>query len=198
MALLLAGALLLAERPAHAAAADSLSAPSVQVVGGRVRRGAATAHADSVRARTWHQQPRFVMARSLLVPGWGQLHNHAWLKAVFVAAGEVRLGTRIMGDQRELDRLLGELDLARETFDQARELQLVNEYNGRLNQRLGRQWLLGGVLAYALVDAYVDAHFRGFDLEFQTDPALPAGTSPPSPTSGGDGPGFRLALRWDF
>jgi hypothetical protein len=74
----------------------------------------------------------------------------------------------------------------------------VNEYNARLDQRLSREWLLGGVIAYALVDAYVDAHFRGFDVEFRNDPALPAGTSPAGPQGGGGGPGMRLALRWRF
>ena len=54
------------------------------------------------------------------------------------------------------------------------------------------------MIAYALVDAYVDAHFRGFDVEFRNDPALPAGTSPNAPAGGGGGPGVRLALRWDF
>jgi hypothetical protein len=56
--------------------------------------------------------------------------------------------------------------------------------------------MLGGVLAYALVDAYVDAHFRNFDLEFRNDPALtPAGEAPSSAVPA---PVTRLALRWTF
>jgi hypothetical protein len=172
----------------------------------------APARADSTRRHPWHEQPRFVMARSLLVPGWGQLHNHAWWKAVLVAGVEGVLGTRIVQDQRALNRLLGDIGQARAQAGQAlrdsdvvqyeaalaRENTDVNEYNSRLDQRLARQWLLGGVLAYALVDAYVDANFRGFDVEFKHDPALPAGTSPAGTTGGGDGAGVRLALRWTF
>ena len=35
----------------------------------------------------------------------------------------------------------------------------------------------GRVPNWPLVDAYVDANFRGFDVEFRNDPALPAGAS---------------------
>jgi hypothetical protein len=160
--------------------------------------GERTSRADSSRRRPWHEQPRFVMARSLVVPGWGQLHNGSWLKAGLVAGGEAWLATLIVEDQRELDRLLVEIDDARAGSEQARELELVNQYNARLDTRLGHQWLFGAVLAYALVDAYVDAHFRGFELEFKNDPALPAGRSPDSSSGRPAGAGMRLALRWDF
>jgi len=41
--------------------------------------------------------------------------------------------------------------------------------------------VLAGVrAAAALLDAYIDAHFRGFKLEFKSDPALPRGSSPGS------------------
>ncbi len=138
------------------------------------------------------------MARSLLVPGWGQVHNRAWLKAVLVAGTEAWLGARIVQDERALEQTLLDLEQARRDIDQRRETELVNEYNALLDRRLGRQWMLGGVLAYALVDAYVDAHFRGFDLEFQNDPALPAGASPAVPAGRSGRHGVRLALRWDF
>ena len=135
------------------------------------------------------------MARSLILPAWGQVYNHAWLKAAAVAGGEGWLGARIVQDQRKLNELLRELDRARADSDQERETAIVNEYNSRLDQRLARQWILGAVLAYALVDAYVDANFRGFDLEFKHDPALPDG---PPPANGAGGGGVRLGLRWTF
>ena len=147
------------------------------------------------------------MARSLLVPGWGQEHNHAWLKALLVASAEGLLGVRIVQDQRALDGLLRDIDLAkadeaagladadpvRVGAAQARRFALTNEYNSRLDQRLGRQWLLGAVVAYAMVDAYVDANFRGFDVEFGKDPALPAGAS--STVQPGRATEFRLRPR---
>ena len=175
-------------------AADSVaaSAPSSTTTP-----ASAPAHADSTRRRPWHEQPRVVMARSLLVPGWGQLHNRQWFKAVLVAGGEGLLVTRLVQDQRFLDRTLTAIEAARAAHDGAREEALVNEYNTRLDQRLGRQWLLGAVLAYALIDAYVDANFHGFDVEFLNDPALPAGPPPATPGSV-DGLGVRLLLRRHF
>lgn len=182
--------------PARAQQAEVMAADTLRTIAAP-RVEAVRASADSVRRTPWHEQPRFVMARSLVIPGWGQLHNHQWLKAVLVAAGEGYYVARLVDDQRALDRTLGELAAARAAHDAVREEALVNEYNTRLDQRLGRQWLLGAVLAYALVDAYVDANFRGFDVEFKTDPALPAG--PPSGPSGPvDGLGVRLLLRRHF
>ena len=209
----LALALLLAPAPARAqapASPDSLARRvGVQVVGGGRARTAASAAADSTRRRSWTRQPRFVMARSLILPGWGQFYNHAWLKAAAVAGGEGWLGAGVIEDQRRLDDILRELDRARQDIDREREATLVNQYNDQLDQRLARQWILGAVVAYALVDAYVDAHFRGFDLEFQHDPALPAGTPSGSASSPGTGAGVRsalplagggvrLGLRWTF
>ncbi len=189
--------------PRAASAADSTAGntPSrTRVVG-----GTASSPRDSTRKRPWTEQPRIVMARSLLIPGWGQVHNRSWVKAVLVAGAESWLGVRIVQDQRALDDMLREIDEVRADTTQAtlsvrraREAELVNRYNARLNQRLGRQWLLGGAIAYAMVDAYVDAHFRGFDLEFQHDPALPPGTSPASPADRGGRFGLRVALRRDF
>lgn len=149
------------------------------------------------RPTPWHEQPRFVMARSALIPGWGQFHNRAWFKAAAVAGAEALYIVRIVDDTRALEGLLTDLDAARAAGDAAREEALVNEYNARLDQRLGRQWVLGAIVAYALIDAYVDANFRGFDAEFRFDPALPDGP-PPGHSSRGAGLGMRLSLRRHF
>lgn len=152
--------------------------------------------------RPWPEQPRVVMLRSLLVPGWGQFHNRAWLKAVGVAGTETWLISAVLKDKREVDDRLAEVDAARAAQDEARYADAVNRYNDQLDTYIGRQWLLGGLLAYALVDAYVDAHFRDFDLEFRHDPALPE-APPESPAAAGRGGSARggrtsLALRWTF
>lgn len=151
--------------------------------------------------RPWSEQPRFVMLRSLLVPGWGQLHNRAWLKAAGVAGTEVWLISALLQDQHDLDGLLAEVDSARVAQDETRYAAAANRYNARLNTFVGRQWMLGGLLAYALVDAYVDAHFRDFDIEFKHDPALPEPlpADTPAPNGGGARGGrVSLALRWHF
>jgi len=198
-AALAAGVMLFASTPARAQAVpDSAVVQDTSAAGaGTVTRVRRTVDpADSVRRHVWHEEPRWVMARSVIVPGWGQAHNGAWYKATAVATGEVWLGTLLVKDQRELDRLTQEIVDAQAANDQEGEAELVNQYNARLDQRIARQWLFGALLAYAMVDAYVDAHFRGFELEFQTDPALPAGREPAP--GGRSRLGARLALRWDF
>lgn len=124
--------------------------------------------------------------RSLLVPGWGQLHNGSWLKAIGVAAGEVTIGVQILKDERDLDRLFAAAERVRDT-DNQRYNELILEYNDRVDQSTRRRWILGGIVVYALLDAYIDAHFANFGVEFENDPALPGGK-----------PGARVRMRWAF
>ena len=142
------------------------------------------------------------MARSLIVPGWGQFHNRQWLKAALVAGTEGVLGARVVSDQRALRRFEDRLAALQAAGDAAGYAQTVNEYNARLDAAVGSQWLLAGVITLSMVDAYVDAHFRGFDIEFKNDPALPGGVPPEDePLTGrraGASGTTRLAIRWTF
>jgi Family of unknown function (DUF5683) len=135
-------------------------------------------------------EPRWVMMRSLVFPGWGQAYNGQWVKAALVAGTEGYLILRIIDDQRDLDDLEAAAEAARAAADEEAEDLAVSAYNDRLDAFVRRQWFLGAVIVYALVDAYVDAHFRNFDVDFENDPALPGGTP--------GGPGGRLSLRWRF
>jgi Family of unknown function (DUF5683) len=135
---------------------------------------------------TGFDEPRWVMMRSLVVPGWGQLHNGSWTKALGVAASEVFLGIRIYQDHQELDRLSAAAD---QETDPEIHNDLVHQYNDQLNRSIRNGWLLGGVIVYSLLDAYIDAHFAHFDVEFEPDPALPADTGTP---------GQRVKLRWHW
>jgi hypothetical protein len=131
--------------------------------------------------------PFWVMMRSAVVPGWGQAYNHSWLKAAGVATAEVYLISQIVEDTRDLDRLSAEIDAARADNDADAEVAAVDAYNARLEERTATSWWLAGAAAYALLDAYVDAHFRGFAAEFAMRPTAP-----------GRAPEPRLALRWSF
>ena len=176
-------------------------------------------------------QPRWVMLRSLAVPGWGQFHNHAWIKGTLIAVADGSLRWKVLRDERRLSQLnrdatarLADLSAAaadtaaagaqyRAAIASGDSVQIAaaqaalvaanarlgeasNTYNGvasiynsLLSATTNRKWLLGGVILYALLDAYVDAHFRTFDIDFQVDPALPGG---------GKTPDMRLKLTWDF
>jgi len=149
-----------------------------------------TARTVGLKPASRFETPRWVMLRSLAIPGWGQVHNHAWIKAALVAAGEGALGYNLYHDWKDLDRLQLAVDAARQANDAQAELDAVTAYNDRQASFVARQWLLGGVVLYAMVDAYVDAHFRNFDVEFKHDPALPEG--PPSRLQ------LRAAYRWSF
>jgi hypothetical protein len=127
-----------------------------------------------------YDSPRWVMIRSAVFPGWGQAHNGSWIKAGAVAAGEGALVWRLFDDKRALDRLSDEVAAAQGSGDDELEAVLVDRYNARLDAYSGRQWFLGAVFFYSLLDAYIDAHFRSFKTEFQADPALPEGVPPAS------------------
>jgi len=133
-------------------------------------------------------KPRWVMLRSLLVPGWGQLHNRAYFKAVFVAGEEVYLVARLAEDSRELNRLRAEAEAAAQANQGLLNEQLVEAHNRLLDRYVARQWFLAALMAFSLADAYVDAHFKYFKLEFQNDPSLPGTVESEA----------RLFLRWSF
>ncbi len=182
-------------RPASAAAPDPVraGAPGAVTVDGAAvdsaGAGSAPRRAPPETPQGIFEQPRWVMLRSLVVPGWGQLHNGSWLKALAMATGEGLIGRRVLDDQRVLRRLDREVAASRAAGDIERENELIASYNARLDQSVRRQWLLAGVLTYSLLDAYVDAHFRDFRLEFENDPALPGGVRRG---------GARVSIRWRF
>jgi hypothetical protein len=175
-------------------------------------------------------QPRWVMLRSLVAPGWGQLHNQSWIKGALVAGADGYLRVQWFKDERRLndlnrDAIAKQADFeaavadtaaagaayraalaggdpqeiaAAEAALQAAQIrmraasdvynQAASLYNALLDASTNRRWLMAGVILYALLDAYVDAHFRTFAVDFSVDPAL----------GGSRLPGMRMALRWSF
>ena len=153
----------------------------------------ADAVADTVRLRPPRGRfdtPRWVMLRSLAFPGWGQLHNGSWLKAAVLGGGEIWIIADLVEDDRRIRQLKAEADLAQAEGDNEGYNAAVDAYNSLLEHFVSRQWLLGGLLVYALMDAYVDAHFRDFKVEFEYDRALRGGKPQTGQT--------RLSLRWAF
>jgi hypothetical protein len=186
-----------AMRDSSSGSPRDLAGPGVTPVDGRRRGVRFDRRADAVpdsagfRARRGRfEAPRWVMLRSLAVPGWGQLHNGSWLKAALLGGGEVWIVAGLLDDERSLRRLRTEVDLAKRAGDNDGFNAAVDAYNDRLDRIVARQWWLGGLLFYALTDAYVDAHFRDFKVEFEYDRALPGGKPP-----GGQA---RLSVGWDF
>lgn len=159
-----------------------------------------TSHRDTLARLPWSLQPRQVMLRSLLVPGWGQAVNGSWTKAVVIGAAEVAIGAGILSDEHSLRNLQRDIDAARAAGDQDAANAAITSYNDRLDRQNQREWLLGGVMLYSLVDAYVDAHFRGFRQEFEHDPALPDTLryGPGVRFHTGGARRLRLSVEWPF
>jgi hypothetical protein len=181
--------------PDSGAAPDSTAADSSRVI--EIGAGAKSATSGPPVVKRF-DQPRWVMLRSLVVPGWGQLHNHAWIKAAIIAGLDLSTRVKIVNDEHVLSRLRVEADEAAFVAslpaatpeEEQRYTDLANAYNDRLATSVNRRWTWAGILVYAMLDAYVDAHFVHFDTDFHSDPALPGGA--PSPGSA------RLYLRWNF
>jgi hypothetical protein len=158
------------------------------------------ARADS--ATRHHPRPFFVMLRSAAVPGLGQATNHAWLKAVAVAAGEGYLGYRAWRAWRaELDAVdranaaAALADQARLNSDPAGEAAYEAAYDRYLadqdrhyNSKIDFIWWTAAAHLLQMADAYVDAHFVDFDAEF----------APDDPHAAARGPRITLALRARF
>jgi hypothetical protein len=114
-------------------------------------------------------RPFLVMARSAVVPGWGQVYNRQPLKAILVVAGEGLLAYKI----------LDELRLQNEAIDRrAAAVEGTLEYAAadadeltHRNRKIDWIWWTAAAHLLQMADAYVDAHFRHFDAEFGTDDA---------------------------
>jgi uncharacterized protein DUF5683 len=104
--------------------------------------------------KPFFKSPTGIMFRSLLIPGWGQATNHAWVKAVLVAGAETALAVSVIQDTHQL-----------ETLDPSSP-----QYATIYDHRQRNAWWLGGVVFLSMVDAYVDAHLKGFDVQLGPEP----------------------------
>ncbi|HEX7877865.1 MAG TPA: hypothetical protein VF720_00565, partial [Candidatus Eisenbacteria bacterium] len=98
--------------------------------------------------------------RSGLIPGWGQLVNRKPLKAGLFFGAWAFLGAQAIvaeSDRRE----------AQEAFDESGSEADMIAVNDAVDQRNSRLWWMGGVAVFAMLDAYVDVHFWGFEEQWQ-------------------------------
>ncbi len=103
--------------------------------------------------------PKGALWRSALIPGWGQLHNGGYFKAVLFSAAAAGFAGASISETRNLDRA------------EASERQAAA---GRRNTRL---LLFIATATFSALDAYVDAHLADFGLSFAGSSDLPADLS---------------------
>ncbi|MBI5835622.1 MAG: hypothetical protein HZB25_00090 [Candidatus Eisenbacteria bacterium] len=106
-------------------------------------------------------KPYSVMLRSALLPGWGQLTNGKWWKAVLVAGLEGYLAGSAVSAGRDVGRAEDSLRAA-PTLDDS--LSIGISLQSARDRRAGFIWWTVGAVGLSMLDAYVDAHFKNFDV----------------------------------
>lgn len=158
--------------PAPVAAADSTAAPPISAAGPLNLRSPAAAVPDTSSPGP---RPFLVMARSAVLPGWGQVYNRQPLKAALVVAGEGYLISKIVSELKQQNEAVDRQDAA--TTDAER---VVAEEDERIHRNRKIDWIWWTAAAHLLqmADAYVDAHFVHFDAEFGPDERAGSRTAP--------------------
>ena len=156
--------------------------------------GPAPGRADSLRHRS---RPFLVMLRSAAVPGWGQLYNHKYLKAVGVVAGEGLLAYQAWNEFKKENDAVDHLDaIAAADAEAGVDYSLDPAYLSADQDREAHRnrkinWIWWGVAAHLLstVDAFVDAHLATFEADFGPSEAV---------RDPGERPRITLAVRTRF
>ncbi|MCH8299696.1 MAG: hypothetical protein IIC39_04040 [Candidatus Marinimicrobia bacterium] len=94
------------------------------------------------------KSPKGAMIRSAIIPGWGQVYNKKYIKALVYLGGEMYFASRYISLDDKIKKIT--VDGISDSIIEDKE----HERNGWL-------WLLGAGYLLALGDAFVDAHLYG-------------------------------------
>jgi hypothetical protein len=122
--------------------------------------------------------PFWVMMRSAAVPGWGQLHNGKWWKAVLIGGTETAFIYGIFREDYLADRAA---EKARSEPDPSLAAQWRGISSSHKSNKRDYLWWGAFTVLLSIGDAYVDAHLKGFDVEFREEDSavlLSFGVSP--------------------
>ena len=146
------------------------------------------------RHRPWHERPTWIMARSAVIPGWGQLKNKRPLKAGIIAGVEGFTAYKLVDAWKDVDDASQREDEALRAGNEIAAAAARADYEDAYTRRATAGWLLVAEVALSMLDAYVDAHLIQFDADFGPDPSLPDDASSALPGS----PGARVSLNVSF
>jgi hypothetical protein len=99
---------------------------------------------------------------SLVLPGGGQIYNHAYLKAGLVIGVQgFLIGSAIFHDGKR-DDFAALAHNTQDSYQQQLYLSQSRDYKDKLNNDI---WWIGITAALSVFDAYVDAHLSDFDSQ---------------------------------
>ena len=119
------------------------------------------------KVRSKYYNPKIAAKRSAIIPGWGQIYNDSWWKVPLLYGG---LGVSVYfidfnEDRRNFWLAEADKELALDTPDQNR----LRAFRRRADQwRRNRDLVIitmVGIYALQIVDATVDAHLKGFNVD---------------------------------
>ena len=114
--------------------------------------------------------PRSALLRSAILPGWGQYYNGRPFKALFFAAASTAALTAVVVEHRELDRLADELTALQNAGGSPTRIDnLETRFQDQSGKRNTRLLYCALSIAFAAIDAYVDAQLADFDAGVQLE-----------------------------
>jgi hypothetical protein len=104
--------------------------------------------------------PTGALLRSLVIPGWGQVYNKKYIKAVLYGATEIYLIHYVRWRWNQMDEHQWNFQNTDDPEYKAEQFSLYEKSRDSRNLHL---WLTGLVVLTSMFDAYVDAHLANFD-----------------------------------
>ncbi|MFY0592575.1 DUF5683 domain-containing protein [Roseivirga sp.] len=114
-----------------------------------------------------YYNPRVASTRSAILPGWGQIYNRSWWKLPILYGGLGGLIHFVGVNEGLRNDNLAKIEAERALDDP--NLDLIRVYQRRAdNWRKNRDLVflgMAGVYALQIIDAAVDAHLKGFNVD---------------------------------
>lgn len=107
--------------------------------------------------------PTGALLRSAILPGWGQLYNKKYIKAIVYGGTEIYLLYKVRQLWLKMDKHQKNFQNSDDPVYKAKEFSLYEKSRDNRNIHL---WLTGLTIFISMFDAYVDAHLADFG---QTD-----------------------------
>ncbi len=106
--------------------------------------------------------PTGALFRSAIIPGWGQVYNKQYIKAVIYGGTEIALAYTTSHYWKQMDTHQKNFMNSTDRTYQAQEYFYYQ--NSRDNRNLFL-WLTGLTFFISIFDAYVDAHFADYNVQ---------------------------------